>query len=43
MSNERQHHTPAEKVAILRRRLVEGIPVSTLSDEYQIHPAVFYR
>jgi len=38
MSNERKHHTPAEKVAILRRHLIDRIPVSTL--EHQLHPTV---
>src|SRR5438094_9729648 len=43
MSNERKHHTPEEKVVILRRHLVDKVPVSTLCDEHQIHPTVFYR
>ncbi len=43
MSNERKHQTSEENVAILRRHLVERVPVSTLCDEYQIHPTVFYR
>ena len=43
MNNERKHHTPEEKVTILRRHLVERVPVSTLCDESQIHPTVFYR
>src|SRR5205823_6484998 len=43
MSNERKRHTPDEEVAILRRHLVDKVPVSTLCDEHQIHPTVFYR
>ena len=43
MDNERKRHTPEEKVAILRRHLVDKVPVSTLCDEHQIHPTVFYR
>ena len=43
MSNERKHHTPEEKVAILRRHLIDKVPVSTLCDEHQLHPTVFYR
>jgi transposase len=43
MSNERKHHIPEEKVAILRRHLVDRVPVSTLCDEHQLHPTVFYR
>jgi transposase-like protein len=43
MSNERKHHTPEEKVAILRRHLIDRVAVSTLGDECQLHPTVFYR
>ena len=43
MSNERKHHTSEEKVAILRRHLVDRVPVSTLCDEHQLHPTAFYR
>jgi len=31
-----------EKVAILRRHLVDKVPVSDLCDEYGIQPSVFY-
>ena len=30
MSNERKHHAAEEKVAILRRHLIEKVPISTL-------------
>jgi transposase len=43
MSNERKHHTPEEKVAILRRHLIDKVPVSNLCEEYGLHPTVFYR
>ena len=43
MSNERKHHTPEEKVAILRRHLIDKVPVSNLREEYRLHPTVFYR
>ena len=43
MSNERKHHTSEEKVTILRRHLIDRVPVSTLCDEYQLHPTMFYR
>ena len=43
MSNERKQHTPEQKVAILRRHLIDKVPVSTLCDEHQLHPTVFYR
>jgi transposase len=43
MSNERKRHTSEEQVAILRRHLVDRVAVSTLCDEYQLHPTMFYR
>jgi hypothetical protein len=33
MKKQRKHSTPEEKVAILRRHLVEGVPISDLCDE----------
>ena len=38
----RKQYTPAEKVAILRRHLIDGIPISDLSDELQINPNQIY-
>jgi transposase-like protein len=43
MSEVRKRHTPEEKVAVLRRHLVDRVPVSTMCDEHQLHPTVFYR
>ena len=45
MSNgkQRRHFTAQEKVAILRRHLVEKVPVSDLCEEHGIHPTLFYR
>lgn len=34
--------SPAEKVAILKRHLVEQVPVSDLCDEHKIHVNTFY-
>ena len=31
MSNERKHHTPEEKVAIVRRHLIDRVPVCRFS------------
>ncbi len=42
MSQERKHYTPEEKVAILKRHLVEKTPVSDLCDELGLNPTVFY-
>ncbi|GAC1516621.1 MAG: hypothetical protein NVS1B11_37840 [Terriglobales bacterium] len=43
MPKDRKHYTPKEKVAILRRHLLEHIPVSELCEEYHLQPTVFYR
>jgi transposase-like protein len=42
MSRERKNYTPEEKVAILKRHLVEKVPVSDLCDELGLNPTVFY-
>jgi transposase-like protein len=34
--------TPEEKVAILRRHLVDKVPVSSVCEEAGVHPTVFY-
>ena len=38
-----KQHTSEEKVAILRRHLVDKVPVSNLCEECGIHPTLFYR
>jgi transposase len=43
MKKQRKHYAPEEKVAILRRHLVEGVPISDLCDERGLQPTVFYR
>ena len=43
MKKERKHYTAEEKVAILRRHLLEKEPISKLCDEVGLQPAVFYR
>src|SRR5262245_29134603 len=42
MRKPRKHYTPAEKVAILRRHLIDRVPVSDLRDQFQLRPTVFY-
>ena len=42
-NKERKHHTAEEKVAILRRHLLDKVPVSTLCEELNLQPTVFYR
>jgi transposase-like protein len=43
VKKQRKHHTGEEKVAILRRHLLEKEPVSQLCDELGLQPTVFYR
>ena len=42
-AKQRRHFTGQEKMAILRRHLVERAPVSQLCDEYRLQPTLFYR
>ena len=37
MKKQRKHDTPDEKVAILRRHLLEKEPISKLCDELGLH------
>ena len=39
----RRHFTPQEKVVIVKRHLLEGIAVSSLCDEFEINPTLFYQ
>src|ERR1700675_3323159 len=43
MRKERKHYTAEEKVAILRRHLLDKVPVSDLCEELGLKPTVFYR
>ena len=36
MRKPRKNYTPSEKVAILRRHLLDRVPVSDLCDEHQL-------
>ena len=40
--SKRKYFTPEQKVAIVRRHLLEGVPVSDLSDELGIHATQYY-
>lgn len=42
MRKARKNYMPSEKVAILKRHLVDKVPVSDLCDEYQLQPNLFY-
>ena len=43
MSKKRKKYTPEHKVQILKKHLVDRVPVSDLCDQYGLHPTVFYR
>ncbi len=43
MNKPRRHFSGPEKVAILKRHLLEKTPVSDLCDEVGIAPNLFYR
>src|ERR1700687_665137 len=43
MKKQRKHYTPDEKVAILRRYLLDKEPISKLCDELGLQPTAFYR
>ncbi len=43
MTRQRRHFSGPEKVAALKRHLVEKVPVSDLCDELGIAPNLFYR
>ena len=43
MKKQRRKYSAEEKVKILRRHLIEKLPVSDLCDEHGFHPTIFYR
>ena len=43
MRKERKHYIAEEKVAVLRRHLLDKVPVSDLCEELGLQPTVFYR
>jgi transposase-like protein len=43
LKRQRKTYTPEEKVAIIRRHLLDGVVVSDLCDRYGLHPTVYYR
>ena len=43
MKKTRKHYTAEEKVAILRRHLLEDEQISKLCDEQGLQPTMFYR
>lgn len=43
MKRKRKNISGTEKVAGLRRHLLEGVPISTVCEELGVAPTVFYR
>ena len=43
MAGKRRKFSAEEKVRILRRHLLDKVPVSDLCDEHGLHPTLFYR
>jgi transposase-like protein len=43
VSKKRKQYKAKEKVAIIRKHLLEGVAVSDVCEEYGIQPSVFYR
>ena len=43
MSKKRKKYTPEQKVQIIKKHLVDRVPLSDLCDQYGLHPTVFYR
>ena len=43
MARKRKQYTGEEKLAILRKHLLEGAAVSDICDEHGLQPTVFYR
>ena len=42
MRKRRKNYSSAEKVAILRRHLIDKVPISDLCDELQLQPTQLY-
>jgi transposase-like protein len=42
-TTQRRSYSAQDKLAILRRHLLEQVPVSDLCDQYGLNPTVFYR
>lgn len=43
MPKPRKNYSADEKVAILRRHLIDRVSVADLCDEYKIQPTLFYK
>ncbi len=43
MRKQRKHYTAEQKLALLRRHLIDKAPVSDLCEEHGLQPTVLYR
>lgn len=43
MAGKRRYFSGEDKVRILRRHLIDKIPVSDLCDKHGLHPTLFYK
>jgi transposase-like protein len=43
MSKTRNHRSPEEKAALLRRHHIDKVPVTTICEEAGLQPSVFYH
>ena len=43
MVKKRKQYSAQQKVAIVRKHLLDKVPVSDICDEYGLQPTVFYR
>ena len=43
MSKERRHWTSDDKIKLLRRHLIEKVPISKICDEARLAPSMFHR
>ena len=41
--SKRKQFTPEQKIAMVRRHLIENVPVSDLCDEFGIHATQYYH
>ncbi len=40
---KKKNFSPEQKATIIRKQLLEKVPVSDLCDQYGFHPSLFYR
>ena len=43
MRQKQKRYSAQEKIKIIRKHLLDGVPISNVCEEYEIQPSVFYR